>query len=377
MLNKIRNKKTTVLIVNPSANLGGGNTVSNNLAIGLDKNLFEVFSFFPEKGPAISILEEAKDITILISPKANLFSILFFLHNFLKQKKIDIIHTQGTRSNFWIKLIYFFIRNRPKLVYTLHGLHIVHRPFWQRFFLLWLERVTNNFVDLLVCPSLSVKSLAEKYKIIKRAKIKLIYNGINIQNFITASPLDKKSLHIPENCLIISAIQRLNFPKDVSTILYAFKRVKESFENTVLLIVGNGPFREKLQREAKEIGISKSVLFLGNRQDIPNILATSDIVVLSSAFEGLPLSLVEAMAAKKPVIGTNVDGIKEIVKEGENGFLVNFRDKEKMAETLLILLNDSNLRQKMGESGFEFVKVKFSLERMIKDYQDLYVSILR
>jgi len=371
------NEKIKILIVNPSANLGGGNTISNNLAIGLDKNLFEVFSFFPEKGLAISILEETKDITILISSKTNLFSILFFLHNFLKQNKIDIVHTQGTRSTFWIKLIYLFLRNRPKLIYTLHGLHIAYRPFWQKYPLLWLERISNILVDVLICPSLSVKSLAEKYKIIKELKIKLIYHGINIQNFSTALPLDKKTLQIPENHLIISAIQRLNFPKDVSTILHTFSKVKESFKNTILLIVGSGPLQEKLQKEAQEIGIAENVLFLGDRQDIPNILATSDIAILSSAFEALGLSLVEAMAAKKPIIGTNVEGINEIIEDGKNGFLVEFGNEKEMAKAILTLLNNPNLRQEMGGNGFKLVKEKFSLEKMVKNYQNLYISILK
>jgi glycosyltransferase involved in cell wall biosynthesis len=371
------NKKIKVLIVNPSANLGGGNTISNNLAIGLDKNFFEVYSFFPEEGPAVSILKKTSNITILISPRPNLFSILSFLFNFLNKNKIDIIHAQGTRAAFWVKIAFLFLKTRPKLIYTLHGLHIAHQPFWQKYPLLCLEKTSNILVEKLVCPSLSVKSLAEKYKIIKSSKIKLIYHGINIQNFNTALPFDKRSLNIPEDYLVISAIQRLNFPKDVSTILYAFKKVKESLRDTVLLVVGSGPLMRKLQGEAQEISIAESVLFLGDRQDIPNILATSDIVILSSAFEALGLSLIEAMAAKKAVIGAKVDGIKEIVENGKNGFLVELRNEKKMAEAILLLLSDSKLCQKMGENGFEFVKAKFPLEKMLQNYQELYTSILR
>lgn len=376
MVNKIENKKITILIVNPSANLGGGNTISNNLAIGLDKNFFEIYSFFPKKGPATSILEKRLDITLLIPKKANLFVILSFLFNFLSKNKIDIVHSQGTRATFWIKLIYLFLKNRPKLIYTLHGLHIAYRPFWQKYFLLWLEKVSNSCVDKLVCSSLSVENLVKKYKIIKDSKTQLIYNGIDIQKFNHFHLLNKVFLGIPENYLVVSAVQRLNFPKDVSTILKAFKKVKDSFENVFLLIIGSGPLLKKLQEEAQKIDI-KSVLFLGDREDIPDILAISDIVILSSKFEALGLSLIEAMAAKKPVIGTDVSGIREIITDGKNGFLVNFKDDKKMAEAILRLLNDSKLRQKMGENGYQFVKEKFLLRRMIKDYQNLYNLILK
>ncbi len=270
-----------------------------------------------------------------------------------------------------------FLRKKPKFIYTLHGLHIAHRPLFQKYPLLYLEKTLNILVDRLVCPSLSVKSSAEKYKIIKKTKIDLIYNGIDIKKFTQAFPIDKKSLNIPENYLIISAIQRLNFPKDVSTILRAFKKVIESFENVILLIVGNGPLMSKLQKEAKDSGIEKKVLFLGERFDIANILSVSDIVILSSAYEALGLSLVEAIAAKKPVIGTNVEGIKEIIENGKNGFLIEFGNKKEMAGAILTLLNDSKLRQKMGEFGFELIKEKFSLEQMLKNYQNLYFSILK
>lgn len=369
-------KKIKLLIINPTSILGGGTNISNNLAIGLNKDLFEVFSFFPEEGPAVSILKKAPNITLLIPSRNNLFSIFSFLFNFLKKNKIDIVHTQGTRASFWIKLLFPFLKPRPKLIYTLHGLHIAHRPFWQKYPLLWLEKISNILVDAVVCPSLSVRSLAEKYKIIKESKIKLIYHGIDIQNFDNALPLDKRSLKIPENYSVISAIQRLDFPKDVSTILRAFKKVKDSFKDVILFIVGSGPLLEKLQREAKEIGIAESTLFLGDRQDIPNILAVSDIVILSSSFEALGLSLIEAMAAKKPVIGTNVEGIREIIKNGENGFLVELRNEKKMAEAILSLLSDPKLSQKMGENGYKFVLKNFNKERMIREYENLYKSLL-
>ncbi len=370
-------RKIVIFVVNPSANIGGGNTISNNLVLGLDKNIFDIFCFFPKKGPASSILERREDIKILYPPKNSLFSIPLFLYKFFNKNKIDIVHAQGTRATFWTKLVFLFLRKKPKFIYTLHGLHIAHRPLFQKYPLLYLEKTLNILVDRLVCPSLSVKSSAEKYKIIKKTKIDLIYNGIDIKKFTQAFPIDKKSLNIPENYLIISAIQRLNFPKDVSTILRAFKKVIESFENVILLIVGNGPLMSKLQKEAKDSGIEKKVLFLGERFDIANILSVSDIVILSSAYEALGLSLVEAIAAKKPVIGTNVEGIKEIIENGKNGFLIEFGNKKEMAGAILTLLNDSKLRQKMGEFGFELIKEKFSLEQMLKNYQNLYFSILK
>lgn len=365
-----------ILIVNRSSDLGGGNTISSSLAIGLDENIFKVFSFFPQTGPAISMLDKTDSVTILTPQRSNVFFIVFFLFKFLRKNNIDIVHAQGTRAAFWAKLAFLFLRRRPKFVYTLHGLHIVHRPFYKRYPFLMLEKALNFLVHTLVCPSVSVQSAVQKHKIITKSKTVLIYNGIDIDKFATVAPLDKKTLGIDENCLIISAIQTLDFPKDVSTILRAQKIVKSHNKNVMLLIIGSGPLKGKLQNMAKKLKIKNSVLFLGDRTDVERILGISDIVILSSIYEAMGLCLVEAMAAKKPVVGTNVEGINEIVENGKNGFLVELGNSKEMAKSLLLLLNNQKLRKSMGEAGFEFIQDRFSKDVMIKAYQDLYKNCL-
>lgn len=370
-------KKISVLLVNPSSKLGGGNTVSNNLAVGLDKGTFKVFSFFPQEGPAVSILKKVPDITLLISTRSDFFSIFYFLLNFLNKNRIDIIHAQGTRAAFWVKLVFLFLRKKPKFIYTLHGLHIIYRPFFQKYPLLFLERFFNNLVDRLVCPSLSVKSSVEKYKIIKREKIELIYNGIDIGKFSRAVPYKKEKLNLPPQAIVVSAIQRLDYPKDILTVLKSFRIIKELVNNTWLVIVGDGPLRLKLQEQACILQISDKILFLGARRDIEKIIAMSEIVVLSSRFEALGLTLLEAMADGKPVIGSKVEGISEIIKPGLNGFLFELGNDRQLAYYLEKLIKDPKLRLTMGKRGFRFVKKSFDLKSMIKKYERLYLTLLK
>jgi glycosyltransferase involved in cell wall biosynthesis len=369
-------KYINILIVNPSPELGGGTTISNNLALGLDKNIFRVYSFFPAKGPASEELNKDEHITNMFSRTPGLWSVIRELRKILVADEIDIVHAQGTRAAFWVKLAYMTVNPRPKFVYTLHGLHIAHRPAYERPLFLALERFLNKLVDRLVCVSDSVKVSVDRCRIIKKSKIVTIYNGIDIARFASANPASRRSLNIPDGVPLVSAVQRLDYPKDVSMIIRAFKEVKKVVPAAFLLIFGKGPLLGRLESEARSLGLSNDVIFLSGRSDIPEILAASDVVVLSSKYEALGLSLIEAMAAKKPVVGTDVEGINEVIQDGENGFLVTLGDGHEMSSKIVCLLQNDDLRKKMGSRGFDSIKNKFDVKNMVSAYGDLYKSLL-
>ncbi len=369
-------RKIKILMVNPSSKLGGGTTISNSLALGLDRDEFEVYSFFPNIGPATAGLSAEQKIKVL-TPKTSVpFSSVSFLSGFLRDNQMDIVHAQGTRAAFWVKMAYLRLKRRPKLVYTLHGLHIVHRLFYQRWPLLLLERATNKMVDSLVCVSISVEDAAKKYRIADPSDIKMIYNGVDLEKFSSAKPMPRRDLDLPDNALLITAVQRLDYPKDLITVIRAFKRVRASVNGAYLAIVGTGPLLERLKLEVRLSRLENRVLFLGDRNDVPGILAASDIAVLSSEYEALGLSLVEAMAAGKPVVGSDVEGINEVISDGKDGFLVKFRDARKMSEKMLYLLNNEDVRNNMGASGQASVRSRFSLGKMLSGYGGLYRDLL-
>ena len=372
------NSKTKILIVNPSGSLGGGNTVSNNLAIGLDKNIFEVFTFFPEKSSAISTLKETREINILIPPKSNLYSILFFLYSFLKENKIDIVHAQGTRAAFWTRLALIFLKRKPKVIYTLHGFHIIRRKFFLKWLLIFLERFLNLYTNILVCVSEGDKKLVLKYRTIPKNRIVLIKNGIDVEKFQVESELietTKKELEL-ENNFILTTIGRLHPPKDFPTILRALKLIIPQMQNVRLLIVGNGPLREVLEKETQDLSLNEYVKFLGWREDVPSLINLSDIIILSTRWEGLPLAPLEAGASKKPIIASDVEGVREAVIDGKTGYLFSPGSEKDLAEKILELTKSKELSERMGENGLEFVSKNFSKERMIKEYQKLYQLIL-
>lgn len=290
----------------------------------------------------------------------------------------DIIHTHGTRAAFWARLAVLRLKNKPKIIYTLHGFHIVRRGFFLRWPLIFAERFLNRWTDILVCVSEADKDLVLKYKTIDPQKIRLIRNGIGIERFQLASDITeqaKEALGL-KNKLVLCSIGRLHRPKDFSTILKALKIVVFQLKDVRLLIIGDGPLREELEKETRDLGLNEYVRFLGWREDVPTLLNLSDMVILSTRWEGLPLVPLEAGACQRPVIASDVDGVRETVIDKKTGLLFKPGSGKDLAEKILELVESEERGTKLGQRAFKFISQNFSKQKMVKEYQDLYHSLL-
>jgi glycosyltransferase involved in cell wall biosynthesis len=157
-------------------------------------------------------------------------------------------------------------------------------------------------------------------------------------------------------------------------LLEAFHRIRTTCSNAKLVVVGDGSQKEALQQKASDLGLAKDVLFMGWRTDIPAVISLFDIFVLSSFEEGLPLVILEAMAAAKPVVATAVGSIPAVVN-CETGFVVPRRDPERLAEALLALVLDPPLRRILGKAGRVCVETRYNVCDTVKGYQRLYETI--
>ena len=138
------------------------------------------------------------------------------------------------------------------------------------------------------------------------------------------------------------------------------------------MVVGDGPLKERLIKQAEDLRINRHVYFIGFREDIPQILAIIDILVVPSLFEGLPLTILEAMHAGKPIIATRVGGIPEAIMDRETGILISPRDRHALTKGILELLKDPKKRKEMGEKGKQRAMQHFDVERMVKEYSNIY-----
>ncbi len=204
-------------------------------------------------------------------------------------------------------------------------------------------------------------------------KVKVIHNGIHWLPF--ASPMDGQKL-ARSNALdqkpIVLTVARLDQQKGHHYLLEAAPQVPQAR----FIFAGDGPERSSLQAHARVLGLEDRVLFLGHRTDIPELLSQCDLFVLPSLYEGLPLAVLEAMAAGKPVVATSVGGTEEAVVPGETGLLVSPADPQSLAQAIQALLMDPVWGERMGQCGRARVRQAFSSERMVQEVTQVYAELL-
>jgi glycosyltransferase involved in cell wall biosynthesis len=365
-----------ILQIGSSSGLGGGEVVMFNIIRGL-KNEFQFFIAAPQG----EFLTKYKEINLQIYPiwQQGLLKNVVKLRKIILKEKPEIIHFHGTRAAFWGRLAVIGLKNKPRVIYTLHGLHIIRKPFYLKLPLVLIERLLNRWTDILVCVSEADKNLVLKYKIISLKKIRLIKNGIDLGKFQVEQQeiqRTRKELGL-ENKFILSSIGRLHPQKDFSTILKALKIIVSQIQNTKLLIIGDGPLRQELEEETKQLGVNEYVKFLGWREDVPVLTNLSDVMILSSNWEAFGLVCLEAGACKKPIVASDIEGVNEAVKDGETGLLFKKGDEEDLAQKIMKLYNSEELRKEMGENAYNFVKEDYSKNRMVEEYKTLYKNSFR
>jgi glycosyltransferase involved in cell wall biosynthesis len=207
-------------------------------------------------------------------------------------------------------------------------------------------------------------------------RIQVIANAVDTAQFKLPGREARSRLGLAAEDLVFGIVGRLEREKDHRTLLYAFRRLADQRLATRLLIVGEGSLRRELEDCARTLGLERSVIFLGARSDIPDVLAALDVFVLSSVHEGVPLSVVEAMGAGKPVIATDVGGLRLLVKPSINGLLVPPSDPVAFEAAMRELAANPELRQSMGARSRQIACESFSVSTMIDRYQEIYESAL-
>jgi len=239
----------------------------------------------------------------------------------------------------------------------------------------WRYRFTYNaLADLIVANSEATKrTLLSNAPWLEPGRIAVIYNGIEPDWFQRHRTRDlRASLHIPDHAAIIGFVGRLNVQKGVVHLLEAFKKVADRVEHAHLLIAGEGDLEPRIRSFAESHQLTHRIHLLGFRNDAPNIMRIIDMLVLPSLWEGFGIVLIEAMAAGKPCVTTQVSSMPEIVVDGETGIVVPPQDDERLADAIKKLLDDPALARRLGDCGKKRVDDKFTLNRMIDHYESLF-----
>jgi len=205
----------------------------------------------------------------------------------------------------------------------------------------------------------------------------VIYNGIDKKDFTTIDgKYIRQELRIPLGATVIGTVGRLVSQKGHKYLLAAFALIKDEFPGARLLLVGEGSRMDELKNYAKGLSVDKEVIFAGLRRDIPQMLSAMDIFVFPSLWEGLGNALLEAMAAGKPVIATNIPPIREVINSEQAGILVPPADPAAIASAVRLLLQDRALAASLGKTSQERAFSSFGIDRTVTMYLDLYKGIL-
>jgi L-malate glycosyltransferase len=316
----------------------------------------------------------------------------------LEKGKIDyhVLHRQGFEPNIFGKLYRLIKRNRIDVVHTHHftqlfyaalparwaGARIIHTEheffsYMGSTFSRAMIRPLSRLCDRITVVGQEVADYFIRTIGIPEKQVMIVPNGVDTMKFDWDRKAIREELSLSPHEVVIGTVGRLEPEKDQRTLLDTFLLVKGEYPAVRLLIVGDGRMAEELRSYAKRIGVSDQTLFLGSRRDVPRLLAAMDIFVLSSIREGLPISLIEAMAARRPVVASDIGSIKDLVRDGQNGFLVPPGDTVAFGGVIRRLIASSELRERLGEAGRCIVEASFSLSAMIREYEDLYQSALR
>lgn len=199
-----------------------------------------------------------------------------------------------------------------------------------------------------------------------------IANGVAI---LRVDPADvarvRNELSVSENDYFLLSVGRLRYQKGHDVLLQAMPRVLAKLPNTLLLIAGDGILRKDLEAEAVHLDIAERVKFLGIRDDVPALMTLADLFLFPSRFEGMPNALLEAMGYGLPVIATPVQGVDEMIRDGENGLIIALDDLKAISDVIVRLLNDPRERQRLGKAAQETIEREYTLDKMCAKYESL------
>ena len=364
-----------VLLLVDTLNLGGTETQLVNTAIRLNSDSYQVtVGCLRAEGPLLQTLRQAGIQIVEFRKEKTLLSLnglyqLFRLIKFLHRGKFHVLHAYDLWANLLgipaarLARVPVIISSRRYLAD--HDWYTTRRNKILRF----LYRMSTH----VVVNSISVRELLVKRDKIARRRIRVIYNAIEADRF--ACSRRKKIEKLPNICAnskIIAVLANLYAVKGHAHLITAATTVCASHPGTVFLLIGDGPERVKLQQMVKELGLEKNVLFLGCREDVPELLACCDLSVLASESEALPNSVLETMAAGLPIVATRVGGITEVVQDGVNGVLVPPNNAEALARAISRLLRNPECAAKLGSVAQERVRRDFSFQRLISQTKQLY-----
>jgi glycosyltransferase involved in cell wall biosynthesis len=370
--------KTCLMI--DRAFLGGGQKNVLALAEGLDRSLFEVTVCSRPDGPLREALQH-RGIPHRPIPFRKRFSfrLISDVRALLREGGFDILHTHGGVAGFYGRRAARASRV-PVVIHTFHGIHYLHtHALAPRAAFIALDRRLSRHSDAVICVSDSVRDQSLAYRLVPEDKLTVIRNGIDFDLVLPSESEEFRTqasrLGLDSARPLIGTVARLDPVKGLPVLLKAAPRIRSQHPAARFVIVGDGPEKAHLVALTQELRAREYVHFLGERADALSWMGRCDVFVLPSLQEALPYVILEAAALAKPVVASEVGGIRELVKNQETGLLVPPGDPAALADAVIRLTEDPDLAQSLGRKLRSSLSEEYSLSRMLQQTQDLYLRL--
>lgn len=289
-----------------------------------------------------------------------------------REQKVDVIHAHqytpfvyGMAARWW--------GHRRPILFTEHGRH---QPDYPRLKRKIVNRLLLSRQDRIVGVGKAVRTALIDNEGFTPVRVAVIYNGVDVDQFAAARDRDaaRREMGVAPDEFVMIQVARLDYLKDHLTAVRMLARLKNGRQRCRLVLVGDGPERTPIEKEAKALQVTDRIVFLGNRQDVSSLLCGADVFLLTSISEGIPLTVLEAMSSGLAIVATDVGGLAEIVEAGSTGLLAPARDDAALAEAVVSLVDNPVLRQNMGQAGRQRAMHLFDEARMSEEYARLYLE---
>jgi glycosyltransferase involved in cell wall biosynthesis len=362
----------TVLHLIETSGPGGAEKIFLSVIAGLNPERYRSVACLLREGWVAEQLRQLAVPTWVI-PQRHSLDVDWIIHlaRRLRSHGVDLMHAHEFGMNVYGSLLSVF--TGIPIVMTVHGKNYYTQKL--------RRRLAYRFVAIqgqVVAVSEDLKTYLVNSVGIPGARITVLHNGINLEQFCVGRDQReqvRRELCVSDTQFLIGTVGNLYPVKGQTDLLNAAAKVLTRFPQTVFFLAGRGPLLADLQRETHILGIEKHIRFLGFREDVPALLAAADIFVLPSRSEGLSVSILEAMAAGKPVVATDVGGNRESIIEGQTGFLSRSGDAAALAEGLCRLLDHPDQIPSIGREGRRRVGDLFSVQKMVSNYEAVYETL--
>lgn len=346
----------------------------------LDKIAYDITVISAPDGPMIGKLNEM-DIRHVAFPnliqKINFHDIPIFIqfYKFFRKERFDIVHTHSSKTGFMGRIA-AKLAGVKIIIHTIHGFPF--HSFQSKIIILFyqnLERIAGIFCDKAVSVNDHEREMSINKKFIAKHKIITIYNGI--QELKSISHINRGELGIPDDDVIIGSVSRFSKPKNIINLISVAINVVKKFSNISFIFVGDGELFEKAKKLIDKSKTSHIIHLVGWKSNVAEWYDLFDIVMLYSRWEGLSLTILEAMSMKKPLIVSNVKGNNELVQEKKNGYLVEVGDHQDLTKKIISLSKDPQTQKKFGAESYKIFLEYYTLDRFVESYEELYKKLIK